>query len=262
MKYMEKNFTKRFTPALHLPGAKSVILLGANYYNEIKVQKFSKGISIYARGKDYHLVLKDMMRSLVERIKKEFEINFKAKLFVDSSPLLERALARRAGLGWIGKNSCLLNKVFGSWIFLCGMIIDIELEYDKPYAQNHCGRCRACIEACPTGAIIEPYVVDSRLCISYHTIENKGDIPKNIQLRMNGWIFGCDICQQVCPWNRRPKETKIKEFLPDQKINSLDYTGILNLDESEFKRLFSHAPIKRAGLLSIKRNVNIALGKP
>ncbi len=258
MDYMKRNFELRINPTLHLESAKSIIMLGVNYFNKKAVSEAIQGISIYARGYDYHKILKEKMQTLLKKVTELTMRNLSSKIFVDSSPILERALAVRAGLGQFGKNSCVINKQYGSFFFICGIIIDLELAYDTPMAGSICGRCTKCIDACPTGAIIEQFCVDSRLCISYHTIENRKKIPESISRKMNGWIFGCDICQQVCPWNRRAKETEEKGFLPEEKIRGLSLKDILTLKEEEFHRLFSKTPLKRAGWRGFMRNVMIA----
>lgn len=259
MDYMSRNFELRINPMAHLKSAKSVIMLGVNYFNKENISDAIKGISIYARGHDYHHVLKEKIKKLLRQIKEFTGSDFNYKIFVDSSPVLERALAYRAGLGQFGKNSCLINKRIGSYFFLCGIIIDLELEYDKRINDPVCGKCTRCIDACPTGAIVEPYVIDSRLCISYHTIENRKEIPDEIARKMNGWIFGCDICQDVCPWNRKAGLTTEKSFIPEEKIKGLTLQEILNLNELQFYKLFSRTPVMRAGWSGFIRNARIAL---
>lgn len=259
MEYMGRNFEKRTKPRLFFESGKSIIMLAANYYNNnfLPEQSFLKGVSIYARGEDYHRVLRRKMKLLIEKIKIESEANFNSKIFVDSSPILERALARSAGLGWYGKNSCLINKEIGSYFFIAGIILDIELEPDRPFTESHCGRCQRCIDACPTGAIVAPYVIDSRLCISYHTIENKHKIPEKIANRMGKWLFGCDICQEVCPWNSKAKVTTIEEFLPSQELKLLSPGELLILEREKFGSLFKKSPLKRTGYERIMRNIRI-----
>jgi epoxyqueuosine reductase len=260
MTYMEKNFEKRVNPSFHIDSAKSVILFGTNYFNSVsRGSIILNGISMYARGLDYHILLMKKIRELIDEVKKETQANFNAKLFVDSSPVLERALAKRAGLGWFGKNSCLINKNLGSYFFISGIIIDIELEPDKPFNDNYCGKCTECIESCPTGAIVSSGVVDSRLCISYHTIENKKGIPEFVRKRLNGWIFGCDICQQVCPWNRKVKETVIAEFKPSEELQKLNIQDLLKMNRAQFNETFRKSPLKRAGYETFMNNLKSAL---
>ncbi len=261
MAYMERNLEKRINPALHLRDARSVVVFGTNYFHRLPPDSgLLSGISMYARGRDYHIVLREMTESFIAHVKEKTGLQFNAKIFVDSSPLLERALARRAGLGWWGKNSCIINRESGSYFFISGIVIDIELEPDSPFNQNLCGRCTECMDACPTGAIVTPHVVDSRLCISYHTIENKGEIPEFVRKRMNGWLFGCDICQQVCPWNRKAVVSSQRNFLPDERIRGLSLEMILSLNEERFHEIFSKTPVKRAGLNGLLRNALIVAG--
>jgi epoxyqueuosine reductase len=258
MRYMERNFKKRVNPSEHLPDARSVIIFGTNYYNTGNDSNIIKGISVYARGTDYHLVLKKRIKGLMDEIKRATGAYFNMKIFVDSSPILERAIARRAGIGWIGKNSCLINPKLGSYLFISGVVLDMEIEPDEPTNNSYCGKCRKCIDACPTGAIVSPYVVDSRLCISYHTIENRGNIPEIIQKKMSGWVFGCDICQMVCPWNKKTPQTRVDEFFPQPQLKNLKYEDLLNMTEEDFNKLFYFSPIRRAGYKSFLRNIYIS----
>ena len=206
MSYMERNFDMRLDPTKIVEGAKSVISLTYNYYTEKTCKDSNFKISKYAYGNDYHFVIKNKLKDLFEYIKeKTGDIN--GRVFVDSAPVLERAWAKKSGLGWIGKNTNLISKKNGSFFFLCEIILDLELEYDH-IDTDHCGSCTACIDACPTNAIVEPYVVDGTRCISYYTIELKNNIPDYAKNTYDDWIFGCDICQDVCPWNRFSKPHK------------------------------------------------------
>ena len=204
MSYLENYFDKRLDPRLLVPGAKSVISLGYNYSpSQEIVSKDNLKIARYAYGEDYHIVVKDKLRELLEEIQKCVG-DVQGRAFVDSAPVMERPWAQRAGNGWIGKNSLLLNKQMGSYFFLAELIVDLELEHDSPI-KDYCGTCKACMDACPTEAIPEPYVVDGSKCISYFTIELKEAIPDSVQGKFENWVFGCDICQEVCPWNRFSK---------------------------------------------------------
>ncbi|MEY5068522.1 MAG: tRNA epoxyqueuosine(34) reductase QueG, partial [Bacteroidota bacterium] len=202
MAYMENHFDKRLDPRLLVDGAKSVISLGLNYYTEAQQSDpEAPKISMYALGEDYHSVIKAKLKILLERLREVIgEVNGRA--FVDSAPVLDKAWAQKAGLGWIGKHTNLISKQKGSYFFLAELIVDVELAYDLPMQTDHCGSCTRCIDACPTEAIVAPYVVDGSRCISYLTIELKNEIPAEFQGKMDNWMFGCDVCQQVCPWNR------------------------------------------------------------
>ena len=216
MHYMENHFDKRLDPTLLVPGAKSVVSLLLNYYPEERQRDDSYKISKYAYGTDYHFVIKDKLKGFLEAIREHIgEVDGRA--FVDSAPVLDKAWAAKSGLGWIGKNSNLLTKQVGSFYFIAELIIDLELEYDTPVT-DHCGSCTACIDACPTQAIVDPYVVDGSKCISYFTIELKNEIPDYAQDKMDDWMFGCDVCQDVCPWNRFSKPHNEPLFNPKPKL--------------------------------------------
>jgi epoxyqueuosine reductase len=255
MKYMENYFDKRTDPTKLVEGAKSVIVVFQNYFpqKDIFSDKEIK-ISKYAYGEDYHKVMKDKLFLLFEKIKQEAgELN--GRVFVDSAPVLEKAWAREAGLGWIGKNSLLLNKKLGSFFFIGEIIVDLELEYDKPYESFDCANCTRCIDACPTRAIVSNGVIDSEKCLSYNTIENKEEIPSYIKPNMKGWIFGCDICQDVCPWNKKVTPHKVKEFEPNSLLVSLTKEKMLSMTEDEFNESFRNSPLKRAKYKGIRRNI-------
>ncbi|CUT03618.1 tRNA epoxyqueuosine(34) reductase QueG [Candidatus Kryptobacter tengchongensis] len=260
MKWMEKNFDKRTNPQNILPEAKSIIVVALNYFQKISPAKIDQGkISIYALGQDYHIVLKSKLEKLLNFIR-ELVPDVKAKIYTDTGPVMEKAWATRAGLGWIGKHTNLITKEFGSWLFLGEIICDIELEYDEPMA-DLCGKCTRCINACPTNAIVEPYVLDSTKCISYWTIEYKGkSFPEDISKKFGNLIFGCDICQDVCPWNLKfQKETDVLEFKAfDYNINP-DLLNLSKLSEDEFKFLYKLSPLKRAKFLGFMRNVKNAI---
>jgi epoxyqueuosine reductase len=254
MSYLENHFDKRLDPTLLVPGAKSVVSLIYNYFPEKDLAaEGSLKIAKYAYGEDYHFVVKDKLKIFLERLQAEAgEINGRA--FVDSAPVMERAWAKRSGLGWIGKNSLLLNKQMGSFFFLAELIIDLELEYDGP-VKDYCGTCTACIDACPTDAIPQPYVVDGSKCISYFTIELKEDIPADVKGKFENWIFGCDICQDVCPWNSFSKphrETKFEAHADLAKMSAQDWKEIT---DEVFQKLFRHSAVKRTKLEGLKRNI-------
>ncbi len=260
MFWMEKNFERRVNPQNILPEAKSVICVALNYFQKIPEAGNEKGeISIYALGIDYHLILSSKLDKLLGFIR-EIIPDVKARIYVDTGPVMEKSWAIRAGLGWLGKHTNLITKEFGSWVFLGEIIGDIELEYDEPMA-DFCGRCTRCIDACPTGAIIEPYVLDSNRCISYWTIEYKGEsFPQDLRENFKNLIFGCDICQEVCPWNLKfQKETFVNEFTPfDYNINP-NLIELSKLKEDEFKSLYKFSPIKRAKFSGFMRNVKNAI---
>ncbi len=254
MQYMENYFDKRLNPTLLVEGAKSVISLMLNYYPAQELTESDYKISKYAYGKDYHEVIKDKLKLLLVKLKSEIgDINGRA--FVDSAPVLDRAWAKKSGLGWIGKNTNLINKQSGSFFFLAELIVDVELEYDSPIA-DYCGTCRKCIDACPTDAIVEPYVVDGSKCISYFTIELKDAIDNTYKSKFDNWIFGCDVCQDVCPWNRfsKPHHEPLLTTNPDlQKLTNRDWEEIT---VEVFNQVFGKSPLKRAKLEGLKRNID------
>ncbi|MBV6643092.1 MAG: tRNA epoxyqueuosine(34) reductase QueG [Cyclobacteriaceae bacterium] len=253
MSYLENHFEKRLDPRKLVPGAKSVISLIFNYFPE-KDQATRDGFKVakYAYGKDYHFVIKDKLKDFFEKLKNQIgEID--GRVFVDSAPVHERAWAAKSGLGWIGKNSLLLNKEMGSFFFLAEIILDLELNPDGP-VKDHCGTCTACMDACPTDAIPEPYVVDGSRCISYLTIELKEEIPDEFHDKMEDWIFGCDICQDVCPWNRFSKPHEEPAFQPGgwENFTKDDWT---ELTEEVFRKVFKKSAVKRTKFSGLKRNI-------
>ena len=253
MSYMERNFDMRLDPTKIVEGAKSVISLTYNYYAEKTYKDSNFKISKYAYGDDYHFVIKNKLKDLFEYIKeKTGDIN--GRVFVDSAPILERAWAEKSGLGWIGKNTNLISKKNGSFFFLCEIILDLELEYDH-IETDHCGSCTACIDACPTNAIVEPYVVDGSKCISYYTIELKNNIPDYAKNTYDEWIFGCDICQDVCPWNRFSKPHQEPLFNPNDEFLSISKNDWIEMTKETFNKVFKNSAIKRAGFDGIKRNI-------
>ena len=254
MSYLERNIDKRLDPRILVPGSKSVISLTYNYYPPKKLSnKNNFIISKYAYGRDYHKVLKKKLRHLFYYMKEHIG-NIEGMVFVDSAPVHERAWAKLSGLGWIGKNSLLINKDIGSYFFISEIICDLELEYDSPVS-NRCGNCTKCIDACPTNAITQAQVIDANKCISYLTIENKDTIPEELKNEMNQSIFGCDICQDICPWNKFSTPHKEKEFLPNKKLKKLRKKDWIELTEETFNRIFEGSAIKRAKYNGLKRNI-------
>ena len=253
MSYMERNFDMRLDPRKILNGAKSVISLTYNYYTD-KLQKDGNfKISKYAFGTDYHFVIREKLKNLLFLIREKVgDIN--GRVFVDSAPILERAWAKKSGLGWIGKNTNLISKNVGSFFFLCEIIVDIELDYDYS-TTDHCGTCTACIDACPTNAIVEPYKVDGSRCISYLTIELKENMPEYAKDSYDKWIFGCDICQDVCPWNKFSKPHNEPLFNADEKFLSMSKNEWLEITKETFDKVFKDSPVKRTGYDGLKRNI-------
>jgi epoxyqueuosine reductase len=254
MSYMENHFDKRLDPTKLVPDSKSVISLILNYFpSEFQNEKSYK-ISKYAYGTDYHYVIKDKLKQLLHFISEEIgEVNGRA--FVDSAPVLDKVWAARSGLGWLGKHSNLLTKEVGSFYFISELIVDIDLEYDIP-TTDHCGACTACIDACPTQAIVAPYIVDGSKCISYFTIELKNEIPSSYQGQLDNWIFGCDVCQDVCPWNRFSISHQEPLFNPNPKLLSMDKKDWEDLTEDVFIHLSKNSAIKRTKFKGIQRNIN------
>ena len=253
MKYMENHFDKRLNPTLLVDDAKSVISLLLNYYPSEIQNPDSYKISKYAYGQDYHFVIKEKLQELLQTIQTEIgEVSGRA--FVDSAPVLDKAWAAKSGLGWIGKNSNLLTQQVGSFYFIAELIVDLDLEYD--YAKtDHCGTCTACIDACPTEAIVSPYVVDGSKCISYFTIELKENIPQEMKGKMDDWIFGCDVCQDVCPWNRFSKSHNEPLFNPNSELLSMTKKDWEEITEDTFKKVFKNSAVKRTKLDGLKRNI-------
>ncbi|MBN2349422.1 MAG: tRNA epoxyqueuosine(34) reductase QueG [Bacteroidales bacterium] len=256
MQYMENHFEKRTNPTRLLEGAKSVISVIVNYYpGEKQAGPDVPKISKYALGEDYHQVLKKRLKQLLVYIQ-ELIPDTHGRAFVDSAPVLDRAWANAAGLGWIGKNSNLISPKQGSFVFISSLIVDINLQYDQPLNTDLCGGCNKCITACPTKAIIAPRVVDGSRCISYFTIENKGEIPGEYKGKFKNWAFGCDICQDVCPWNKKVKISKIEEFTPNPLIINMKEQDWENLDEKRYNIMFKKSAVKRAKFEGLKRNLD------
>ncbi|WP_228852634.1 tRNA epoxyqueuosine(34) reductase QueG [Aegicerativicinus sediminis] len=254
MGYMENHFDKRLNPALLVPGAKSVISLLLNYYTEKEqTDPEAPKISKYAYGEDYHFVIKNKLKSLLEYIRDNIG-DIDGRVFVDSAPVMDKAWAAKSGLGWIGKNSNLLSRKVGSYFFIAELIVDMELLYDGP-TTDHCGTCTACIDACPTEAIIQPYVVDGSKCISYFTIELKDSIPTQYKGSFENWMFGCDICQEVCPWNRFSTPHTEDSFSPHTELLEMTKTDWQELTEETFKKVFKNSAVKRTKFSGLKRNI-------
>lgn len=257
MGYLENNINKRFNPSILVSGAKTIIIFTQNYYPPFLQEGDLPQIAYYAYGKDYHDVLKSKLKKVYEFcqfINKDIEGRF----FCDSAPVLERYWAEKTGMGWIGKNSLFIQPNKGSYFFLASIILNVELEYDeiKSRMYSKCGNCTKCIDACPTKAIEKPYVINAQKCLSYQTIENKEDINTNIIENMNNRFFGCDICQQICPWNRFSSSNQIIEFKPSNDILNLTLDDYINLDEDSYTRIFKGSPLKRIKLKGLKRNAN------
>ncbi len=254
MSYMEYHFDMRLNPTLLVDDAKSVVSLLLNYYPEEVQNSESFKISKYAYGEDYHFVIKDKLKEFLFSIQSNIgEVSGRA--FVDSAPVLDRAWAAKSGLGWIGKSSNLITQKVGSFYFIAELIIDLDLEYDNP-TTDHCGSCTACIDACPTEAIVAPYTVDGSKCISYFTIELKENIPTDMRGKFDDWAFGCDVCQDVCPWNRFSKAHSEPLFSPNSEMLSMSKKDWIEITEETFRIVFKKSPLKRAKFQGLKRNID------
>ncbi len=255
MSYMERNIEKRKNVENILTSSKSVISLAINYYtnHDHSGAKNSGKISRYAWGTDYHLIIWEKLNLLESELKK-IDPSFECKSYADTGPVMDKVWAVKAGIGWMGKHTNVINKEFGSWIFLATIITNYAFEYSSPIP-DFCGSCTACIDACPTDAIVNEYIVDSNKCISYLTIENKGEIPKEFNGKFDNWIFGCDICQDVCPWNKKFSVTALNdEFKPKDGNSEIDLEEVLRMDKQDFKNRFERSPVKRTKLKGLKRN--------
>lgn len=254
MAYMENHFDKRLDPRELVPGAKTVISLLYNYYPEKEIRPEGPKISKYAYGRDYHKVVKKKLLKLFALIQEQAG-DIQGRAFVDSAPVLEKAWAEKAGLGWRGKNSNLISPKSGSFFFLAELIIDLELEPDQPFTKDHCGTCTRCIDACPTQAIIKPYTVDGSKCISYLTIELKGSLPSWSLNYLDDWMYGCDVCQDVCPWNRFSKPHQEEQFLPNTQLAELSRKQLNEMSEDLFNEIFQGSAVKRTKYEGLKRNL-------
>lgn len=254
MSFLENYFDKRLDPTKLVEGSKSVISLLLNYYPEEKQRKDSYKISKYAYGTDYHFAIKDKLKELLKFIQQEIG-EVEGRAFVDSAPVMDKAWAAKAGLGWVGKHTLLLSKQKGSFFFVAELILDLELEYDSPVT-DHCGSCTACIDACPTGAIVEPYKVDGSKCISYFTIELKDQLPNEMKGKFDDWMFGCDTCQDVCPWNRFSKPHNEPLFNPHPELLSMSKKDWEEITEDTFRKVFKKSAVKRTKFSGLKRNID------
>ena len=254
MSYMERHFDKRLDPRLLVPGAKSVVSLLLNYHTDKKqADPKAPKISSYAYGKDYHFVIKEKLKELMQIIHREIgEVN--GRVFVDSAPVMDKAWAAKSGLGWLGKNTNLISKKVGSFFFIAELIIDLELDYDAPVT-DHCGSCTACIDACPTDALLQPYQIDGSKCISYLTIELKENIPTEFKGQMDNWAFGCDICQTVCPWNRFATPHDEPAFEPQEELLNLTKSEWQEMTSVVFNKVFKNSAVKRTKFEGLKRNI-------
>ncbi|HET9824851.1 MAG TPA: tRNA epoxyqueuosine(34) reductase QueG [Chitinophagaceae bacterium] len=255
MKYMENYFELRIDPQKLVPGARSVITLLLNYFPAQMQNSNSPRISKYAYGKDYHDVIKSKLKSFLQTLREKIG-DIQGRGFVDSAPVLERTWAQKSGIGWIGKNGNLITRQSGSFFFIATLITDLELEYDDPFAKDYCGNCTKCVDTCPTNAILPDKVVDGSKCISYFTIELKDMmIPSEMRDKFENWMFGCDVCQDVCPWNRFSKPTNEMQFAPIYEVLNFSFEDWDDLSEESFKKIFKDSAVKRAKFTGIKRNL-------
>ncbi len=255
MSYMENHFDKRLNPTLLVEGSKSIISLSYNYFPEENLSAFNDlKISKYAYGEDYHIVIKDIMQEMVAELKEEIG-DFECRVFTDSAPILERSWAKKSGIGWVGKNANLITKQSGSFYFLAEIICDLELQEDGA-TTDHCGSCTKCIEACPTNAIVSDKIIDGSKCISYATIELKEEIPESFKNKMEDWMFGCDICQDICPWNRFSVPHQQEKFKPNQFLKNNSKEDWEELSQELFSEIFRKSPVKRTKFAGLQRNIS------
>ena len=259
MQYMENNFDLRIDPTKLVPGAKSVITLLLNYFPAQQQIADAPKIARYAFGNDYHEVIRAKLNLLLQQMKANIG-EIQGRGFVDSAPVLERSWAQKTGLGWVGKNGNIINKQSGSFFFIATLIVDVELQYDDPFAKDFCGSCTRCIDSCPTDAILPDKVIDGSKCISYFTIELKDAlIPDAMKGKFDNWMFGCDVCQEVCPWNRFSKPNTEVQFTPIPAILNFSNNDWEELTEESFKQIFKHSPLKRSKFIGIKRNLKLIM---
>lgn len=255
MGYMANHFDKRLDPTLLVEGSKSVISLSYNYFPEDQISTLENfKISKYAYGQDYHEIIKEILNEMVAELKEEIG-DFHCRVFVDSAPVLERSWAKKSGIGWVGKNANLITKQSGSFYFLAEIISDLELQEDSP-TTDHCGTCTKCIEACPTDAIVSEKIIDGSKCISYATIELKNEIPESFKNKMEDWMFGCDICQDVCPWNRFSAPHHQEKFKPNHFLENAKKNDWKELSQELFSEIFRKSPVKRTKFAGLKRNID------
>lgn len=262
MGYLANHFDKRLDPRLLVDGAKTVVSL---IYNHFPVKEIPSGpedlkLAKYAYGEDYHFVIKDKLKTFLQHLREEIG-EIAGRAFVDSAPVMERQWAQKAGLGWQGKNSLLLNRTMGSFFFLAELIIDLEVSPDPPMVKDYCGTCTRCIDACPTDAIVQAGVVDGSKCISYFTIELKEEIPQEVKGKFENWVFGCDICQDVCPWNRFSKPHQEQRFLPHPDLAAFTRKDWEEITLETFQKVFKNSPLKRAKFDGLKRNIDFLVKK-
>jgi len=260
MGYLENHLEKRLDPTKLVPGAKSVVSLMYNYFPESLPKDTKYKVARYAYGKDYHFVIKDKLKSLFTYLREEIG-DIDGRVFVDSAPVMERQWAAKSGLGWLGKNTLMINKEKGSYFFLAELILDLDLKTDGPI-QDYCGTCTKCLDACPTDAFVGARVLDASKCISYLTIELKDEIPKEFEGTYNSWVFGCDICQEVCPWNRFAKAHNELSFNKTEGIDSIEQGMWQEITKEIFSRVFRDSPLKRAKYVGIEKNINFLNKKP
>jgi epoxyqueuosine reductase len=259
MQWMEREAEKRIDPHIVLPHVKSVICVAMNYYSSVQHSENPEAgkISRYAWGDDYHSIVTERLEKLRDCIQVKMP-EAQSKLYVDTGPVMDKVWAARAGIGWMGKHTNIISRGHGSWIFLGEILLDTELVYDEPIA-DLCGSCTACMDACPTQAIVQPYVLDSNKCISYLTIEHRGDLPKNITSKFDRWVYGCDICQDVCPWNRFQKETREPAFQPREENIAPMLIDLAEMSQEDFSRRFHQSPVKRTKRSGLVRNAKAVL---
>jgi epoxyqueuosine reductase len=261
MHYMERQAQAREHPRHVLDGVRSIIVVALNYRTADPAPPgpFEGRVSRYAWGEDYHRILRERINQLGNFLHDELP-ECRTRAVVDTAPLLERDFARLAGIGWIGKNTMLINKRLGSWLFLGALLTDVELEYDQPHAADHCGTCTRCLDACPTDAFVAPHQLDSRRCISYLTIELRGPIPKELRPGIGNWLFGCDICQEVCPWNRKAPATNVAEFEPRHDGGNVNLLKLLEMNDESIRERIAGTALTRAGVPGLRRNAAVLLG--